>query len=129
MVASTGVSLGCGPMRRLLFCLVLAVTPALAACSTSGGGAVTCDTPAKTTTVDMQDSLFAPACVSATANDTLSLVNHDTVPHTFTVRGTSINVNIDGGQTAQAALTGIAPGTYSVFCSFHAGMTETLQVT
>ena len=116
-------------MRRLLVCLALAITPALAACSTSGGGGPTCETPTKTTTVDMQDMAFTPACVSATANDTLSLVNNDTVAHTFTVRGTSVNVSIDSGQTAQAALTGIASGTYSVICSFHAGMTETLQVT
>ena len=116
-------------MRRLLVCLVLAVTPALAACSTSGGGGATCETPTKTTTVDMQDMVFTTACVSATANDTLSLVNHDTAPHTFTVKGTSINVNIDGGQTQQAALTGIAPGTYSVICTYHPTMTQSLQVT
>jgi plastocyanin len=115
-------------MRRLLVCLAIAVA-ALPACSTSGGGGTTCDTPTKTTTVDMQNMAFTTACVSATANDTLSLVNHDQAPHTFTVKGTSINVNIDGGQTQSAALTGIAPGTYSVICTYHPTMTETLQIT
>jgi plastocyanin len=117
-------------MRRLLLCSVIAMLPALTACSSSdGGGAPSCDAPTQTTTVDMQNLAFAPACVSATANDTLSLVNHDQAPHTFTVTGTSINVNIDGGQTSQAALTGLAPGTYTVTCTYHPTMTEVLKVT
>jgi len=129
VVVGRRASLGCGPMRRLTFCILIAAAPALAACSTSGGGGPTCDAPTKTTTVDMQNLAFAPACVSATANDTLSLVNHDQAPHTFTVKGTSINVNIEGGQTGQAALTGIAPGSYSVTCTYHPTMTGVLQVT
>lgn len=116
-------------MRRLLLCLVITGAPALAACSTSGGGGATCDSPTDTTTVDMQNLAFAPGCVSATADDTLSLVNHDAAAHTFTVKGTTINVNIDGGQTAQALLMGIAPGTYSIVCTYHPTMTETLKVT
>jgi len=99
------------------------------ACSTGSSGAATCDTPTKTTEVDMQNIEFTPACVSATANDTLSLVNKDSTPHTFTVKGTSVNVTIDSGQTSTASLTGIAPGTYSVTCQFHPAMTETLQIT
>ncbi len=130
MVVPRRVSLSFGPMRRLLLCAVIALLPALSACSSSdGGGAPACDAPTQTTTVDMQNLAFAPACVSATANDTLSLVNHDQAPHTFTVTGTSINVNIDGGQTSQAALTGLAPGTYSVTCTYHPTMTEVLRVT
>jgi plastocyanin len=116
-------------MRRLLLCVTLAATPLLAACSTSGGGGPTCDSPTETTTVDMQSMAFAPACVGASANDTLSLVNHDQALHTFTVKATSINVTIDPGQTAQAPLTGIAPGTYSVTCAYHPQMTQTLRVT
>ena len=99
------------------------------ACSTSGGGSPTCDAPTKQTEVDMQNMAFSPTCISATANDTLNLVNKDSTEHTFTVRGTGINVTIEGGQTATAPLTGIAPGTYPVTCQFHPAMTETLQVT
>jgi plastocyanin len=118
-------------MRRVLFlAAMIAVIPLVTACSTSGGEQPpACDTPTETTTVDMQDVAFAPACVSATANDTLSLVNHDSTAHTFTVEGTSVNVNIEGGQTAQAPLTGVASGTYTVTCQFHPSMTEVLRVT
>jgi plastocyanin len=117
-------------MRRAIAVLaVLALAGLGVACSTGGGGAPTCDTPTKQTEVDMEHMAFSPSCVSATANDTLSLVNKDSAEHTFTVKGTSINVTIEGGQTATAPLTGIAPGTYAVTCQFHPQMKETLQIT
>ena len=71
---------------------------------------------------------FSTSCVAATANDTLAVVNHDQAAHTYTVKGTSINVNVDPGQTAQALLTGIAPGTYAVVCTYHPSMTASLRV-
>jgi plastocyanin len=116
---------------RLVVSLAVFALAALGgvACSTNDGAAPACDQPTKQTEVDMENMAFAPACISATANDTLNLVNKDSAAHTFTVKGTSINVSIHGGQTATAPLTGIAPGTYSVTCQFHPQMTETLQVT
>ena len=117
-------------MRRIVsLVVVLGLASLGAACSSSGPSAPTCETPTKQTEVDMENMAFTPTCVSATANDTLTLVNKDAAEHTFTVKGTSINVTIEGGQTATAPLTGIAPGTYSVTCQFHPQMTETLQVT
>jgi len=70
VVVHARTSVVSGPMRRLLVCLAIAVA-ALPACSTSGGGGTTCDTPTKTTTVDMQNMAFTTACVSANANDML----------------------------------------------------------
>ena len=117
-------------MRRIvLLAVVVGLASFGAACSSSGPSGPTCDSPTKTAEVDMQNLAFTPSCVSATANDTLNLVNKDTTEHTFTVKGTSINVTIEGGQTGTAPLTGLAPGTYSVTCQFHSQMTETLQVT
>ena len=75
---------------------VFAPTGPGAACSTGSSGAAACDSPTKTTEVDMQNIAFTAPCVSATANDTLSLVNKDTTEHTYTVKGTSINVTIEG---------------------------------
>jgi plastocyanin len=115
--------------RIAIVVAALALSALGAACSTGTSGAATCDSPTKTTEVDMQDIAFTTPCVSATANDTLTLVNKDSTEHTYTVKGTSINVTIDAGQTASAALTGIAPGTYSVICQFHPQMKQTLQIT
>jgi plastocyanin len=115
--------------RIVLLAVVVSLASFGIACSSSGASGPTCDSPTTTTEVDMQNIAFTPSCVSATANDTLNLVNKDTTEHTFTVKGTSINVTIEGGQAATAPLTGIAPGTYSVTCQFHSQMSETLQVT
>jgi plastocyanin len=117
-------------MRRIMVIgAVVAQATLGVACSTGGGGSPTCEAPTKGTEVDIQNLAFSPACISATANDTLNVVNKDSTQHTFTVKGTSINVTIEGGQTATAPLTGIAPGTYAVTCRFHPSMTETLQIT
>jgi plastocyanin len=113
-------------MRRVVLAALL-VLPIGIACSSSKGP--TCDSPTATTTVDIQNIAFSPACVSASAGATLSIVNHDDTPHTFTVKGTDINVQLDNGATGQASLGGIAAGTYSVICTYHPQMTETLQVT
>jgi len=113
-------------MRRLLLAAALVAFPiAAAGCSSK---TATCESPTTTTTVDIQNTTFAPSCISTTAGQTLTLHNADDTPHTFTVKGTDIDVKIDGGQTASASLDGIAPGTYAVTCLYHPQMTESLQV-
>jgi plastocyanin len=111
---------------RLLLLLALAV-PAVA-CS-SGGGAPTCDNPVTTTNVALKDFEYDPSCVAATASDTLTIANDGGSPHTFTVKGTDVSVNLDAGDQAQIALTGVAPGTYTVVCNYHPQMVGALKIT
>lgn len=126
MVTGAGRSLPFVAMRRLLLTLALVAFPIVAGgCSSK---TATCESPTTTTTVDIQNSTFAPGCVSTAAGQTLSLHNGDDTPHTFTVKDTDIDVKIEGGQTASASLEGIAPGTYAVTCLYHPQMTESLQV-
>lgn len=113
-------------MRRLLLAVALVALPiAVAGCSSKPA---TCDAPISTTTVDIQNSTFAPGCVSTAAGQTLTVHNADDAPHTFTIKGTSVDVKIDGGQDAQASLAGVAAGTYTVTCLYHPQMTESLHV-
>jgi len=114
-------------MPRLMLVVALVALP-LAAAGCSSKPPV-CDAPTETTTVDMQGSSFAPACVTATADRTLTLVNADDTPHTYTVKDTEVDVKIEGFATAQAPLGGIAPGTYAVTCLYHPQMTAALQIT
>jgi plastocyanin len=111
-------------MRRVLLSLLL-LFPAGLACSSKPPS---CDSPTATTTVDISQSTFSPSCVSTGADATLTIVNNDDIPHTFTVKGTDIDVKLDGGATDQASLAGLAPGTYQVTCSYHPEMRETLQI-
>ena len=114
-------------MRRTLLAVVLIALP-LSAVGCSSSASASCDVPTTTTTVDMQNSTFTPSCVSTTAGQTLTLHNADDTPHTFTVKGTDVDVKIDGGLTAEASLVGVAAGTYAVSCLYHPQMTGSLQV-
>jgi len=114
-------------MRRLLFTLaLLAASITVVGCSS---GSATCDAPTATTAVDIQNSTFSPGCVSVATGQTLTLHNTDDTAHTFTVKGTGVDVKLEGGQTGEASLAGVAAGTYAVSCLYHPQMTESLQVT
>jgi plastocyanin len=114
-------------MRHLFVAVALiAASVTVAGCSS---GSATCDPPTATTTVDIQNSTFSPGCVSAATGQTLTLHNADDTAHTFTVKGTGVDVKLDGGQTGEASLAGVAAGTYAVSCLYHPEMTESLQVT
>ena len=115
-------------MHRFLLVVALLTLPiAVAGCSSKPPA--TCESPTATTTVESQNSTFAPGCITTTSGQTLTLHNADDTPHTFTVKGTGVDVKIDSGQTASADLTGVAAGTYTVTCLYHPEMTESLQVT
>ena len=111
-------------MRRLL-AIALVTLPVGVGCSSH---APACDTPTSTSTVDIAQNAFAPTCVGASAGSTLTIANHDDVAHTFTVKDTDVNVQLDASATQQASLAGVAAGTYEVICSYHPEMRQTLQV-
>jgi len=106
--------------------------PAETSAATSAAG-VTCDTSAGKTAVVMQGFAFAPPKLSAKACTTVSLDNKDSATHTFTIDGTSINVNLPEGSKGSAELA-LAPGDYIYYCRFHGsadgtGMAGKLTVT
>jgi plastocyanin len=111
-------------VRRLL-AIALVTLPLGIGCSSQPSA---CDTPTSTSTVDIAQNAFAPTCVAAASGSTLTIANHDDVAHTFTVKGTDVNVQLDETATEQASLAGVAAGTYEVICSYHPEMRQTLQV-
>ncbi|MGZ4132890.1 MAG: cupredoxin domain-containing protein [Actinomycetota bacterium] len=114
-------------MRRpLLFLLLAALALPVVACSSEPAS---CTSPTTTTSVELSNFDYTPGCVAATASDTLTLTNSSDTPHTFTVKGTDVNVSLDGGKTAEVALTGVQPGTYAVVCQYHPQMVGALKVT
>jgi plastocyanin len=120
-------------MRTMLIIAAATLALGAAACSSdsSAGAAASspaCSEPVATTTVDMTDFAFAPACIGAKVDGSLELHNSGDVSHTFTVRDTSVNVDIGNGDSANVQLTGLAAGTYEVICTYHPQMTATLTV-
>ena len=111
---------------------VLAVAAFIAGCGGNGYGnsagqpaaAKSAETAKKI--VDMTGSTFAPNSVDAKVGDTISFVNKDEIAHNATGEG------IDSGTIAGGAtfdFKAATAGTISYVCTFHPGMTGTINVT
>jgi plastocyanin len=114
--------------RTLVFLMLVAIV-ALPGCSSGAASPPACDNPTPTTTVELKDFSFAPTCVQAQAGATLTLNDTGSTAHTFTVKGTGVDVQVSSGGTAQASLDGVAPGIYRVVCTIHPEMVGALRVT
>lgn len=106
--------------------LVLALT---GACSGGGGSDCTSQNAAKLTgTLEIKDFSFNPSCITVASGSTISLSNSDPRGHTFTVKGTDVDVTVAyNGGTAKA--TAPAAGRYDFYCRLHPEMTGTIIVT
>src|SRR5688572_11959964 len=105
---------------------VLAVAALIAGCGGSGDsiGRPAAAKSAKQI-VDMTDSTFAPQSIDAKVGDTISFVNKDEIAHNATGDG------IDSGTVAGGAtfdFKAARAGTISYVCTFHPGMTGTIDV-
>jgi plastocyanin len=109
--------------------LALAAWLVLAAC---GGDEArppeACTDPIPVTTVALADFVFRPDCLSAAAGATITLENTGDALHTFTVEGTDVDFEVDAGDSIEAKLSGVEPGTYAVTCTLHPQMNATLTI-
>jgi plastocyanin len=112
--------------RFTIACLVV-VGAGTVACG-GGSTAPTCSAPVAASAVQLVDFSFDPGCVGADAGETLTLTNTGGAPHSYTVKGTSVNVQVDPGQSQTATLADIAPGVYAVICTYHPQMVGALKV-
>ncbi len=98
--------------------------------SASGGAAGA----ASTATVHLSEFAISPASVQVASGGTLAVHNDGVATHNVAIEGTDlISPMLGAGQTANLALTGLAPGTYTLICQVaghaDAGMRSTLVVT
>lgn len=100
----------------------------LAACGGGGGEDAGADGATASSIVTMRDNAFVPSDPVVAAGE-VELVNEGESPHTFTVEGEAVDIQVDAGQTATETID-LAPGTYTLFCEFHRaqGMEGTLTV-
>jgi plastocyanin len=101
---------------------------AAAGCAGSAPEAEPCANPIPADAVRLEDFVFEPDCLSAAPGDRVRLDNVGEAPHTFTVEGTDVDVDVPAGETGEASLVGVGPGTYAVTCTYHPQMTATLAV-
>jgi plastocyanin len=116
---------------RIARLALLALVAILPACEGDGAQPKACTDPVAATSVELADFAFRPDCLSvetSTTPMTYTLENTGEAPHTFTVTGTDVDINVDAGTSIEASLSGLEPGTYAVTCTFHPQMEATLTV-
>jgi plastocyanin len=106
---------------------LLALITLLVSCQEGSAPPQGCTDPIAATSVELADFAFRPSCVSADAGETIALENTGESPHTFTVTGTDVDLNVDAGTSVEARLS-MGPGTYAVSCTYHPQMEATLTV-
>jgi plastocyanin len=109
--------------------LLLGIVVLLAGCGGDGGGGDgVCANPVEAETVVLSDFAFRPDCLRAAEGAQISLRNTGEAPHTFTIAGTTVDLNLPAGTSTDANLSGVEPGRYTVTCTFHPQMEATLTV-
>jgi plastocyanin len=135
LVAGFCVRLWRVPIGKLAFVCAVAMALWGMGCSSGSGGGSSCSASSATDLTgqdpfQIQISSFAyhPSCFVVHGSQSMKLVNGDSVPHTFTVNGTSVDVKVDAGQTLESPPAGLAADTYQFRCTIHPQMTGTLIV-
>lgn len=120
--------MGTLPRVRIAPVLLVALAAIVPACDGETAPPEPCTDPAPATSVELADFAFRPDCLSTDAGATIALDNTGDAPHTFTVEGTDVDVNVEAGSSGEADLGTVDPGTYTVTCTFHPQMEATLTV-
>ena len=79
--------------------------------------------------VALNNYLFDPARIEVESGATIDLQNANAnTPHTFTVRGTEIDVSLEP-LTSDSAVIDLDPGSYTVICRLHTSFDMEAQLT
>ena len=79
--------------------------------------------------VALNNYLFDPARIEIASGATIELQNDNAnTPHTFTVRGTEIDVSLEP-LASDTAVIDLEPGTYDVFCKLHTSFDMEAELT
>ena len=111
---------------------ILALGKALAGPDT-GGAEVTTTMAMEETAVTLTEFSIAPPELAVSPDGTLTVTNTGTVDHDLTIADTGFTTGtLLPGATGRLDLSGLAPGSYRIFCSVvgheAAGMTGTIQI-
>jgi plastocyanin len=98
------------------------------ACGGDAEPAAPCADPDPANSVALADFEFQPACIGVASGSTIALENTGAAPHTFTMDGTGVDVDLPAGGSGQASLEGIEIGEYALTCTYHPQMTGTVVV-
>lgn len=114
--------------RRLVVPALLALASVLASCSGGPSDPGECENAEPADRVRLEDFAFEPDCLVADVDAAIHLENVGKAPHTFTVEGTDIDLDVPAGESADGSLSGVEAGRYAVTCTYHPQMIATLTV-
>jgi plastocyanin len=114
--------------RTVAITITLSLVLGGIACGAAGSEPSACSTFTRSSSVEMDDFSYGPACVQVVVGSTLALDNVGAAPHTFTVEGTEVSVDVAAGAQGSVDLSGVPAGTYTVLCTYHPQMKATIEV-
>jgi plastocyanin len=115
-------------VQRVAAVGIAAVLLVAAVGCSKGSSTTRCQDPTQASSVELKDFAYSPVCTAAASSATLTLSNTGSQPHSFTVKGTRVDVMVPPGQHADASLAGIPAGTYEVVCTLHPQMVAALRI-
>lgn len=120
-------------MRKQLLLVVgvAAVIASLVGCTKDTGGTAsqTGQTPQPSVQMTISDFKFDPPKFEMAKGFPMTVTNSGNTAHTFTIDGTDVDLELQPGDTATAAVDKLVPGTYTFHCTIHSQMTGSLKIT
>jgi plastocyanin len=116
-----------GPIGILLCVAAIGLSSACAS-DDGTGRADTCADPVATDVVSMDDDAYEPDCIGVDRGSQLTVKNDGDLPHTFTVKGTEIDLDVKKGKSAEIDSVDLSRGAFVVFCTYHPELSATLMV-
>lgn len=72
-------------------------------------------------TIRQLDNEFSPDCLVVLGGQSLVISNEGSARHNLTIEGTSVDLDVQPGQTTRTEAIGgaVGPGTHTFFCKYH----------
>jgi len=115
-------------MRTAIRTLAMAAFLLAGACGSDAEPDPSCTEPEPASSVALADFEFQPACIGAASGASITLENTGAAPHTFTIAGTDVDMDLPAGANGTASLEGVDAGAYAISCTYHPQMTGTAVV-
>jgi len=114
-------------MRIARFTIVVAAVALLGAACGGDGGGNGGDGGGATDSVTMVDNEFQPSSFTA-ASTSITVTNDGEALHSFTLPDGDIDQDVQAGESAEVDLSGLDAGTYDFNCKYHPEMTGSVTV-
>ena len=114
-------------MRFARFTIAIAAVALLGAACGGDGGGNGGDGGETTDSVTMVDHEFQPSTFTAPST-TITVTNEGQALHSFTLPDSDIDQDVQAGESADIDLSGLDAGTHDLICKYHPEMTGSVTI-